>query len=191
MFRSFSLRDIPPTPWKNGGGLTQEIICWPPGAAMDDFQWRVSVASIRAGGPFSVFPGIDRVIVLLEGDGVCLRSPGQDLDQRLDQRHRPLRFSGDHACDCELLGGGSRDFNVMTRRGSVAAEVQVLWVAATGAGADGLIFAAMGAWSLRTDREMDLKAGSGIVWAEQPVSWAARPLEAGAALIMVKIQPAG
>ncbi len=189
MYRSFNLSDIKPTPWKNGGGLTQEIVCWPSDAGMNDFQWRVSVASIRSGGPFSVFPGIDRIILLLEGHGVRLRSPDQHIDHRLDQRHRPLHFSGDHPCHCELLGGDSRDFNVMTRRAVVTANVQVFTGAAAASSEHGLIFAAAGTWSLRADRDTTLAADTGICWAGESVAWTAAPLEADAVLIALKILP--
>ncbi|MEC4600651.1 HutD family protein, partial [Burkholderia vietnamiensis] len=43
------------SPWKNGGGVTREIAAYPPGAALDAFAWRVSVADVGAGGPFSRF----------------------------------------------------------------------------------------------------------------------------------------
>ena len=26
----FDLRTVPATPWKNGGGSTRELVCWPP-----------------------------------------------------------------------------------------------------------------------------------------------------------------
>ena len=68
------LAATPSVPWKNGGGSTRELACWPPGAGMDSFAWRVSVATIARPGPFSAFPGVDRQIMLLEGDGVRLQA---------------------------------------------------------------------------------------------------------------------
>ena len=65
----FSRRSLAAMPWKNGGGTTQEIACWPPGAGLSEFGWRVSIATIAAPGPFSVFADIDRSIMLLEGEG--------------------------------------------------------------------------------------------------------------------------
>ena len=50
-------------PWKNGGGETAEIAVSPPGAALDDFDWRLSMARVETDGPFSAFPGIDRTLV--------------------------------------------------------------------------------------------------------------------------------
>ena len=66
----FDLRTVPATPWKNGGGSTRELVCWPPGAGTDAFGWRVSVARIAAAGPFSAFAGVDRQIRHLPEDVV-------------------------------------------------------------------------------------------------------------------------
>ena len=49
-------------PWKNGGGTTTEVAVFPAGASFDDFGWRISIADIARGGPFSQFPGIDRTL---------------------------------------------------------------------------------------------------------------------------------
>ena len=68
MKQFLDLASTPPVPWKNGGGSTRELACWPPGAGMDSFAWRVSVATIARPGPFSAFPGVDRQIMLLEDE---------------------------------------------------------------------------------------------------------------------------
>ena len=49
---------IAPQPWKNGGGQTRELFVWPPGGP---WSLRISVADIRAAGPFSPFPSDIRV----------------------------------------------------------------------------------------------------------------------------------
>ncbi len=64
-------------PWKNGGGVTVEIAIHPQGASVDDFDWRVSMATVASDGPFSVFPGIDRTLSVLEGDGILLDVEGR------------------------------------------------------------------------------------------------------------------
>jgi environmental stress-induced protein Ves len=122
----FALAELPATPWKNGGGSTREIACCPPGAGLHSFDWRVSIATIDRSGPFSVFAGVDRCIVLLAGDGVALDAPQAGWQHRLDSPLQPFTFSGDDAVDCTLLGGTSTDFNVMTRRGTLCADVQAL-----------------------------------------------------------------
>ena len=125
VMQSFDLNQILASPWKNGGGSTREIACWPLGSGMDSFAWRISVATIAQAGPFSAFAGIDRQIMLLDGDGVQLVAKAAGIDHALSPRWQPFAFSGDVALDCTLLGGTSTDFNVMTRRGQWTAQVEV------------------------------------------------------------------
>ncbi|RAG84527.1 HutD family protein [Streptacidiphilus pinicola] len=108
------------SPWKNGGGVTREVASSPSGAA--DFDWRVSLADVADGGPFSVFEGIDRVITVVVGEGMALTVDG--VETVVAERYRPFAFSGDATTGCRLLGGPLVDFNVMTRRGAVSAEVR-------------------------------------------------------------------
>ena len=79
--------------WKNGGGVTREVAAYPPGAGLDDFDWRVSMATVEAGGPFSVFPGVDRVLAVLEGR-LALAIDGARAD-RAWPGLPPLAFPGD------------------------------------------------------------------------------------------------
>ena len=111
------------TPWKNGGGETREVASWPPGAGFDDFDWRVSMATVSSDGPFSVFPGVDRILAVIEGAGLELTIGGGTLLQ-LDTRTPPTRFPGDASCTAALLAGPVRDLNVMIRRGRFDARVR-------------------------------------------------------------------
>jgi environmental stress-induced protein Ves len=182
----FQLKDLPATPWKNGGGSTCELACWPPQAGLDDFGWRVSIATIDAAGPFSLFEGVDRTIMLLQGDGVQLRSGDGRIDHRLDSRHRPFAFSGDAAVDCTLLGGSSKDLNVMTRRGRWVAEVQVLDRAAPIAAApQGLLLALLGNWRLGDALPL-CREGEVLCWTEAPSAWKAEPEAPGARLAVIR-----
>jgi environmental stress-induced protein Ves len=176
MFTRFAIADLPRMPWKNGGGSTREVVCQPPGAGMDAFDWRVSIATIAQSGPFSVFAGIDRSIILLEGDGVHLSAPGH-WEHALTTPAQPFAFSGDLAVDCRLLGGESTDFNVMTRRGVVAAAVQVHSAAAQLDSAwGGVLLALRGHWSLTDGAEtLDLHAGEGVWWADAARCWQVQP----------------
>lgn len=186
--QAFSRATLAATPWKNGGGTTQQIASWPAGAGLDAFGWRVSIACIAAPGPFSVFAGIDRSIMLLEGDGVRLFTSDGRIDHRLDRPHAPFSFSGDEAIDCTLLGGASHDFNVMTRRGQWRAEVQVLAQAATLAAAPhGVLLALRGGWRLN---EEPCGEGEGRCWEDEPRAWQVQPDSADARLAAVRIVPA-
>ncbi len=106
-------------PWKNGGGVTTEIARAPAGG--DDFDWRVSIADIAEDGPFSAFPGIDRQLLLLDGGvELCVDATPP---VRLELRHARIAFAGEATVQCRLLGGPSRDFNLMTRRGVFEGEL--------------------------------------------------------------------
>ncbi|MFH8610351.1 HutD family protein [Streptomyces sp. NPDC018029] len=107
-------------PWKNGGGTTREVA--------DGTDWRVSVADVAGDGPFSVFPGTDRVITPVEGDGMLLTVAG--AAPRPVEPLRPFAFAGDAATDCRLVGGAVRNLNVMTRRGHATARVRIVTVTA-------------------------------------------------------------
>ena len=101
-----------PVPWKNGGGVTRELLRLPADGG-DDWTLRISVADIAADGPFSPFPGITRWFAVLEGDGVRLKFADRALNVRAGES--PLRFDGADGPDCTLLAGRTRDLNVMVR----------------------------------------------------------------------------
>lgn len=110
-------------PWKNGSGSTREVAAAPVGAPLPDFDWRVSIADVGAEGPFSAFPGVDRVLTLIGGPGITLAVDG--TEHRL-AAHAPFAFSGDSAVSCRLPGGPTRNVNVMTRRGRATASVRIV-----------------------------------------------------------------
>lgn len=134
-------------PWKSGRGVTEEIAVGPPGATLEagDFAWRVSRASVAEPGPFSAFPGIDRVLVVTDGAGLRLVH-GDAAPVKLAPLV-PHRFSGDDATSAELVGGPVRDFNVLTRRGVARGEVEVIRGAGASiaASADEILIHAVGA----------------------------------------------
>lgn len=102
---------VEPQPWRNGGGLTRELLAWP---AHGEWSLRISVADIRADGPFSAFPGVDRWFAVLQGNGVLLGLPNGR--RSLEIKDEPLAFRGEAAPYCELLDGATRDLNLMLRR---------------------------------------------------------------------------
>jgi environmental stress-induced protein Ves len=183
----FERRSLVATPWKNGGGLTREIVCQPPGTALLDFDWRVSIAQIASDGPFSAFPGIDRVITLLDGAGVQLESGG--VEHRLDTPLRPFAFAGDWPLECHLLAGPCDDLNVMTRRGVCRADVQVLRQGefALASARGGLLLALAGRWHGHVPGGLELAAGQGLWWQGQPLQGRLSASEPDAALIAVRI----
>ncbi|RDJ22314.1 HutD family protein [Bosea caraganae] len=103
-------------PWKNGGGTTTEIAAHPPGASLDAFDWRISMAHVGADGPFSSFPGIDRTLSVLTGNGIALAF-GDGETVRLERSSAPYPFPADRPVEGQLVNGPIDDLNVMTRRG--------------------------------------------------------------------------
>ncbi|WP_426150507.1 HutD/Ves family protein [Pseudomonas sp. DC3000-4b1] len=98
------------TPWKNGGGTTLEI-CRDHGTGLDGFGWRLSIADIAEGGPFSTFEGYERIITVLEGAGMVL-----DVDNATSgplHAYQPFAFSGASHVHCSLIDGPIRDFNLI------------------------------------------------------------------------------
>lgn len=108
-------------PWKNGAGSTTEIAAE---AGRDGgFAWRVSMADLTRSGPFSAFPGIDRIITPIAGPAFRLKHAGHG--DQLVTPFVPYAFSGDWTTEAELAGPG-RDYNVMVRRDTGGAWTEVL-----------------------------------------------------------------
>jgi environmental stress-induced protein Ves len=104
---------LSPVPWKNGGGSTTQIAVFPPDAGFEEFDWRVSLATIAEDGAFSDFPGIERTLALVEGHGMTLEIDG---DATLLSKADPVAaFDGESRVVAKLSRGPSTDFNVMTR----------------------------------------------------------------------------
>jgi hypothetical protein len=110
-------------PWKNGGGQTTEIATFPSGSDFASFVWRVSIAEVNQGGPFSTFAGVDRTLVLLAGGGMQLTGESAPIEFRT--AFEPIEFSGDASLQCSLLAGPVRDFNLMVRRGKARGNIVV------------------------------------------------------------------
>lgn len=105
--------------WRNQLGWTREICRSPDGAEWD---WRVSIAEIERDAAFSAFPGVDRELVLLSGNGLRLRFDDGQLHE-LQPPHDKLRFAGERGVTGELIDGPTHDFNLMWRRDRVAGEL--------------------------------------------------------------------
>lgn len=110
-------------PWKNGGGVTTELAVEPaPGGR---FVWRVSIADVVEPGPFSAFPGYDRLIAVVEGDGMRLSVDGAAPVER--RRLDPaFAFPGEAPVWCEPTAGPIRDVNLMLDRASATGALTLL-----------------------------------------------------------------
>ena len=104
---------LSPSPWKNGGGSTTQIAVFPPDAGFDEFDWRVSLATILEDGAFSTFPGVERTLALVDGHGMTLEVDGEPT--LLSKADPVAVFDGESHVVAKLNRGPSTDFNVMTR----------------------------------------------------------------------------
>ncbi|AUW59770.1 hypothetical protein C1T17_18510 [Sphingobium sp. SCG-1] len=85
--------DQPVAPWRNGRGLTRQVAVFPPGASLEDFKWRASIAEISKPGSFSAFLGIVRMLSVLDGQLLLATPP---LPERLvGSGEPPIVFAGD------------------------------------------------------------------------------------------------
>jgi environmental stress-induced protein Ves len=101
--------------WKNKGGLTSEVATGPDGAGVDDFGWRVSIARIERDGPFSMFPGVDRTLIMLAGGPLILSVAGREIT--LYAGDDPFEFDGAEPVEARVESTATV-LNVMARRGS-------------------------------------------------------------------------
>lgn len=129
---TFAIRHLRPAdyrvmPWKNGQGTTTEIAAFPEGADLTAIDWRLSVADIASSGPFSAFPGIDRVLLQTEGAPMTIVHGSGDRERRRALALlSPVRFAGEWETRGEVPSPPVRDFNVMARRDRARADVAVI-----------------------------------------------------------------
>ncbi len=112
MARLIRADDVAPQPWRNGGGLTRELLAWP---STEQSDLRIAVANIDVDGPFSSYEGVERWITVISGIGVALAFG--DGVRELVRGDEPLCFDGAAAPGCRLLDGPTRDLNLMVSGG--------------------------------------------------------------------------
>jgi environmental stress-induced protein Ves len=105
------------TPWKNGGGITVDIV-------VDGDIWRFGRTPITTPGPFSDYTSFDRLQVLVGGRGLVLGTPQGDIDVRTP--FKPVRFTGETPIVSRLEAGPVEVVNLIGRRDAVTLELNVL-----------------------------------------------------------------
>ncbi len=107
-------------PWKNGLGSTAQIAIYPADTdfSTGNYLWRVSSATVRSDSPFSQFPGYDRWLIILSGEGLLINGfPLLPLS--------PFHFSGDEFIHSELIDGAVTDLGIIYRRDKVQASMML------------------------------------------------------------------
>lgn len=111
--------------WKNGGGETAEIAIQPPSAtlAKGDFQWRLSSARVKKAGPFSEFPGFERLLTVVGGKEMVLRGSDQLVALPAGE---VFGFAGTEAFSADLPQGPVEDLGIIFRPETCAVKMSVL-----------------------------------------------------------------
>ena len=112
-------------PWRNSGGVTRELASHPKAASAQDgaWDWRVSIAEVSKAGAFSAFPGMDRVLTVIDGELLLLTVDGAEHPL---EKYRPFRFSGEADTASALPTGDIRDLNVITRNGAFKGYTSII-----------------------------------------------------------------
>ncbi len=110
--------------WRNGQGVSWEIASYKQDGAAD-FSWRFAKARIDNDVPFSIYPGMDRIFMMIEGGGIDLEFEGGEVLQ-VHEKFVPHEFSCDVPLVCKLLDGPSLDLNLFVARGKWRAGSEVV-----------------------------------------------------------------
>lgn len=97
------------TPWKNGGGTTRPVASAP--GQTREFGWRLSLAEVSMAGAFSRFPGISRLMGILQGQ-LYLEVKGLPA-VTLHPEGPAFAFPGDAPARGTPLHGPVQDINLM------------------------------------------------------------------------------
>ena len=108
-------------PWANGLGTSYEVAS--DRNADGEWTWRVAIAPVVLDGPFSVMPGVDRELVVIEGNGMVLNVDDESVKCMPGQ---VVRFSGDSMTFARLVDGPVVDLGLMTVWGSVTRSMVVI-----------------------------------------------------------------
>lgn len=98
-------------PWKNGMGTTQEIY-------KEDY-FRISKASIDKDSDFSIFPEKKRILIALEGSGICINNKNYFEDDI-------FMFSGDDPTFAKLINGPIKDFNIIWDPKFISTSIDII-----------------------------------------------------------------
>jgi environmental stress-induced protein Ves len=117
-------RDRATQQWRDGGGTTAQVAIEPRRATIENFDWRVSIATVDGEAQFSRYPGVTRWLMPLSTSGMTLRVEGEVM-------HLPGReafaFGGEASVSATRIKVPQLDLNLMVRkqvaRGSLVALV--------------------------------------------------------------------
>jgi environmental stress-induced protein Ves len=111
--------------WPNGAGVSWDIASAPIDAPLTQSDWRFATALIERDAPFSIFPGVDRIITLIDGEGFTLNVKDVGT-MHVARPCVPTYFPGDSPTTCRVQAGPSTVLNFLFARDRIRADVAVL-----------------------------------------------------------------
>ena len=125
-----SLATAPKKMWGQAQGKVREIASGKLDAdgalvpeTSNDWDWRLSVASIEKSGDFTPYDGFDRTLTVIAGELLELTIDGTKHAVEL---YRPLKFAGGSATNAALPTGDVLALNLITRTGVVRGNVRIV-----------------------------------------------------------------
>lgn len=108
-------------PWKNGQGMTIQILIEPDESELikNNFHFRFSSAPIDKEGEFSLFPGMERILIPIKGAGF-------QLNEHVFEKFEVAQFSGSDKTYCHLLKGPVIDFGIIFNPQLAEVSIKVL-----------------------------------------------------------------
>jgi environmental stress-induced protein Ves len=142
--RVLRFAEYPVVPWRNGRGITREIAASAVAVARADADdagpavpsaspsWRISMATVDDEVPFSSFPGLRRMLGVVDGEGIELTVDGRMRVLRRGETFGP--FAGEAPASARPLDGPTLDLGLMIDPGRVRGDMR-----AVGAGEHDLV----------------------------------------------------
>lgn len=123
MIQVLTSADYRQMPWKNGLGTTIEL-ARDSGQDLQHFFWRISMADVSNDGAFSIFPAKQRLLSILDGQGLSLDLQ-DSRKQQIVSGNDVFSFSGDEKIDSKLIAGPIRDFNLIYNPAHFSAHMRM------------------------------------------------------------------
>jgi environmental stress-induced protein Ves len=118
----WTVQDYQIMPWKNGLGSTTQILISPENTSVQEnnFDWRISSAQLSLYGSFSLFPGYDRFLLLVQGNEMMLNTNGFETSVKSGQ---VFRFTGEDTISYKTSDENTKDLNLFIDRAKVCADL--------------------------------------------------------------------
>lgn len=109
-------KDFIEMPWKNGQGTTYQVDLE---SLHNQWLWRISMATIEKENTFSEFKNYNRLLTIIDGDGIL-------LNQKALRPKQIIFFHGEEAIACQPILGKVKDLGVIYDRDFVSVSMDYL-----------------------------------------------------------------